>query len=367
MLSLIQGVGFSALLLSGGQVPLEGAKELASARSFWEIASDRVDDAALVVAVPAADPRGKKWPVLYWLDFRKREFRIDQVDWASVVGSANPTEDFSISGAVIAGERTATILCDAGGGRLLITKRFGSPAQVSRLVGPLARSVIEVVAVRRGANGNLLLLGYSIASGSPVVAEATREGTQVWKGEIPLPGAAVASDAQALPGGDLALVGLLAPSTSQPRARTSWFARMTRDGRVEGLRQWPGEWATLVPLKSGAGFALLYEHDGQPRLEFFDPERGFGAPVVVPRGRRCGAVAGGSDTLLVECRDGEDSLMVKATRTGIGQETRDPGTHRLRPPILFERDGTLFEISVELELPRGISERLLWRWGTIKQ
>ena len=84
--------------------------------------------------------------------------------------------------------------------------------------------------------------------------------------------------------------------------------------------------------------------------------------LVVPRGAGCAAAAAGRDEVLVMCNAGADSWVMRATLRGIGGETLVPGTNRVRPPILFANEGTLFEVAMVLETS-GRSEKLIWSWG----
>jgi hypothetical protein len=126
----------------------------------------------------------------------------------------------------------------------------------------------------------------------------------------------------------------------------------------------------VVPLEGGSDFALLYQADGSDLVRFVkgvgEPPSAATAPLALPQGDHCGSVGLGPDELLMMCNVGADSLILRATPTGVDEGTLLRGTNRVRPPILFERGGLLFEISMTLE-PNGASEKLVWRWGRLRK
>ena len=87
--------------------------------------------------------------------------------------------------------------------------------------------------------------------------------------------------------------------------------------------------------------------------------------LPLPYGRTCGATAVESHDVLAICNAGTDSWLIRATRNGLDRGVMLRDTNRVRPAILFERGGTLFDVSTEFQAS-GALEALVWQWVSVR-
>lgn len=73
-----------------------------------------------------------------------------------------------------------------------------------------------------------------------------------------------------------------------------------------------------------------------------------------------------SHDVLVICDSGTDSWLIRATRNGLDRQVMLRETNRVPPAMLFQRGGTLFDVSTELQAT-GALERLAWKWVRVRR